>query len=74
MQSVLRGLDLRVQRMSPRKSSIAEEFQIMIYEISGDDATLEKLKKLLEQNEIVEVKIKKGKKKREKSQGKNTVL
>jgi uncharacterized protein (DUF2344 family) len=47
----------------PRKSSIAEEFQIMIYEISGDDATLEKLKKLLEQNEIVEVKIKKGKRK-----------
>ncbi|WP_372714200.1 TIGR03936 family radical SAM-associated protein [Ilyobacter sp.] len=47
----------------PRKSNIAEEFQIMIYEISGDEATLEKLKNLLGQDEIVEVKIKNGKRK-----------
>ncbi|WP_320046208.1 TIGR03936 family radical SAM-associated protein [uncultured Ilyobacter sp.] len=47
----------------PRKSSIAEEFQIMIYEISGDEKTLEKLKKLLEQDDIIEVKIKNGKRK-----------
>lgn len=47
----------------PRKSSIAEEFQIMIYEISGDEKTLEKLKRLLEQDDIIEVKIKKGKRK-----------
>ncbi|WP_319370971.1 TIGR03936 family radical SAM-associated protein [uncultured Ilyobacter sp.] len=47
----------------PRKSSIAEEFQIMVYEITGEAAVLEKLKKLLEQDEIVEVKIKSGKRK-----------
>ncbi|WP_319205053.1 TIGR03936 family radical SAM-associated protein [uncultured Ilyobacter sp.] len=58
-----RGFRFKGAEDVPRKSSIAEEFQIMIYEISGDDATLEKLKKLLEQNEIVEVKIKKGKRK-----------
>ncbi len=45
----------------PRKSNIPEEFQVMIYEISGDEGILEKLKKLLEQDEIVEVRNKKGK-------------
>lgn len=45
----------------PRKSNIAEEFKVMIYEISGEEAVLDKLKQLLDQDEIVEVKNRRGK-------------
>ena len=45
----------------PRKSSIMEEYTIMIYEIEGSEKDILKLEKLLNRDEIVEVKEKKGK-------------
>jgi radical SAM-linked protein len=45
----------------PKKSNISEDFKVMIYEISGEEAVLDKLKKLIDQDEIVEIKNKGGK-------------
>lgn len=45
----------------PRKSSIMEEYTIMIYEIEGSEKDTLKLEELLNRDEIVEVKEKKGK-------------
>ncbi|MCD7979590.1 MAG: TIGR03936 family radical SAM-associated protein [Fusobacterium sp.] len=45
----------------PRKSSIMEEYTIMIYEIEGSEKNILKLEELLNRDEIVEVKEKKGK-------------
>ena len=45
----------------PRKSSIMEEYTIMIYEIEGSEKDILKLEELLNRDEIVEVKEKKGK-------------
>lgn len=45
----------------PRKSSIMEEYTIMIYEIEGSEKDILKLDELLNRDEIVEVKEKKGK-------------
>ena len=44
----------------PRKSSIMEEYTIMIYEIEGSEKDILKLEELLNRDEIVEVKEKKG--------------
>lgn len=43
------------------KASIMEEYTIMIYEVESEDKTITKLEALLNQDEIVEVKEKKGK-------------
>lgn len=45
----------------PRKSSIMEEYTVMIYEIKGSEEDISKLEELLNRDEIVEVKEKKGK-------------
>lgn len=45
----------------PRKSSIMEEYTVMIYEIEGSEEDVSKLEELLNRDEIVEVKEKKGK-------------
>lgn len=45
----------------PRKSSIMEEYTVMIYEIEGSKEDISKLEELLNRDEIVEVKEKKGK-------------
>ena len=45
----------------PRKSSIMEEYTIMIYEIEVSEKDILKLEELLNRDEIVEVKEKKGK-------------
>lgn len=45
----------------PRKSSIMEEYTVMIYEIEGSEENISKLEELLNRDEIVEVKEKKGK-------------
>ncbi|WP_462335397.1 TIGR03936 family radical SAM-associated protein [Fusobacterium varium] len=45
----------------PRKSSIMEEYTIMIYEIEGSEKDILKLEELLNRDEIIEVKEKKGK-------------
>lgn len=45
----------------PRKSSIMEEYTVMIYEIEGSEEDILKLEELLNRDEIVEVKEKKGK-------------
>ena len=45
----------------PRKSSIMEEYTVMIYEIEGSEEDISKLEELLNREEIVEVKEKKGK-------------
>lgn len=45
----------------PRKSSIMEEYTVMIYEVEGSEKDISKLEELLNRDEIVEVKEKKGK-------------
>lgn len=45
----------------PRKSSIMEEYTVMIYEIEGSEEAILKLEELLNRDEIVEEKEKKGK-------------
>ena len=45
----------------PKKSSIMEEYTVMIYEIEGSEQDILKLEELLNRNEIIEVKEKKGK-------------
>lgn len=45
----------------PRKSSIMEEYAVMIYEIEGSEEDISKLEELLNRDEIIEVKEKKGK-------------
>lgn len=45
----------------PRKSSIMEEYTVMIYEIEGSEEDISKLEELLNRDEIVEIKEKKGK-------------
>ena len=45
----------------PRTSSIMEEYTVMIYEIEGSEEDISKLEELLNRDEIVEVKEKKGK-------------
>lgn len=45
----------------PRKSSIMEEYTVMIYEIEGSEEDISKLEELLNRDEIIEVKEKKGK-------------
>lgn len=56
-------LGFRVRKVIevPRKSSIMEEYTNMLYEISGDEGTLDKIEELLKQDEILEIKEKKGK-------------
>jgi radical SAM-linked protein len=44
-----------------KKSVIAEEFTVMIYEITGDKEYIDAIETILNQNEIVEVKEKNGK-------------
>lgn len=43
------------------KSSIMEEYTVMVYEVEGNDEDISKLEELLGRDEIVEVKEKKGK-------------
>lgn len=43
------------------KASIMEEYTIMVYEVESEEKIIEKLEALLNQDEIVEVKEKKGK-------------
>ena len=43
------------------KASIMEEYTIMVYEVESEEKIIEKLETLLNQDEIVEVKEKKGK-------------
>ncbi|MDU1911312.1 TIGR03936 family radical SAM-associated protein [Fusobacterium sp.] len=45
----------------PKKSSIMEEYTVMIYEIEGKEDDISKLEELLNRDEIVEIKEKKGK-------------
>lgn len=45
----------------PRKSSIMEEYTVMIYEVEGSEEDISKLEELLNRDEIVEIKEKKGK-------------
>ena len=45
----------------PKKSSIMEEYTVMIYEIEGSEEDISKLEELLNRDEIVEIKEKKGK-------------
>lgn len=56
-------LGFRVKKVVevPKKSSIMEEYTNMIYEISSDNKTLDKIETLLKQDEIIEIKEKKGK-------------
>lgn len=56
-------LGFRVKKVVevPKKSSIMEEYTNMIYEISSDNKTLDKIEILLKQDEIIEIKEKKGK-------------
>ncbi len=44
-----------------RKASIVNDFEIMIYEIDGEKEVIEKLFNLLNQDEIIEERIKRGK-------------
>lgn len=45
----------------PRKSSIMEEFTNMLYEVEGSKSDMDKLEELFNQEEILEVREKKGK-------------
>lgn len=45
----------------PKKSSIMEEYTVMIYEVEGSEEDISKLEELLNRYEIVEIKEKKGK-------------
>ena len=45
----------------PKKSSIMEEYTVMIQEIEGSEEDISKLEELLNRDEIVEIKEKKGK-------------
>lgn len=45
----------------PRKSSIMEEFTNMLYTVEGSQEDMDKLEKLFNRNEILEVREKKGK-------------
>ena len=45
----------------PRKSGIANDFDILIYEIEGNTIDIDKLENLLKSDEIIEIREKKGK-------------
>lgn len=45
----------------PRKSSIMEEFKDVIYEISGETQDMDKVEELLNRDEIIQLKEKRGK-------------
>lgn len=45
----------------PKKSAIANDFDILVYEIEGDETNIDSLEKLLNSDEIIEIREKKGK-------------
>lgn len=45
----------------PKKSAIANDFNILVYEIEGDETNIDSLVKLLNSDEIIEIREKKGK-------------
>lgn len=45
----------------PKKSAIANDFNILVYEIEGDETNIDSLEKLLNSDEIIEIREKKGK-------------
>ncbi|MCK5779554.1 MAG: TIGR03936 family radical SAM-associated protein [Psychrilyobacter sp.] len=46
----------------PKKSGIANDFDIMLYEVEGEGENLSSLENLLEREEIIEIREKRGKK------------
>lgn len=60
-ESPVLGFKVHKVEEVPRKSSIMEEFTNMLYTIEGSQEDMDKLEKLFNRNEILEVREKKGK-------------
>ena len=60
-ESPVLGFKVHKVEEVPRKSSIMEEFTNMLYTVEGSQEDMDKLEKLFNRNEIVEVREEKGK-------------
>lgn len=60
-ESTVLGFKVNKVEEVPRKSSIMEEFTNMLYTVEGSQEDMDKLEKLFNRNEILEVREKKGK-------------
>lgn len=60
-ESAVLGFKVHKVEEVPRKSSIMEEFTNMLYTVEGSQEDMDKLEKLFNRNEILEVREKKGK-------------
>lgn len=60
-ESSVLGFKVHKVEEVPRKSSIMEEFTNMLYTVEGSQEDMDKLEKLFNRNEILEVREKKGK-------------
>lgn len=60
-ESPVLGFKVHKVEEVPRKSSIMEEFTNMLYTVEGSQEDMDKLEKLFNSNEILEVREKKGK-------------
>lgn len=60
-ESPVLGFKVHKVEEVPRKSSIMEEFTNMLYTVEGSQEDMDKLEKLFNRNEILEVREKKGK-------------
>lgn len=60
-ESPVLGFKVHKVEEVPRKSSIMEEFPNMLYTVEGSQEDMDKLEKLFNRNEILEVREKKGK-------------
>lgn len=60
-ESAVLGFKVNKVEEVPRKSSIMEEFTNMLYTVEGSQEDMDKLEKLFNRNEILEVREKKGK-------------
>ena len=60
-ESPVLGFKVHKVEEVPRKSSIMEEFTNMLYTVEGSQEEMDKLEKLFNRNEILEVREKKGK-------------
>lgn len=57
----VRGFEVVSVEDSTERESIVERFKVSIYKISGEKSDIDKVEKLLNQTEIIEIKEKKGK-------------
>lgn len=60
-ESPVLGFKVHKVEEVPRKSSIMEEFTNMLYTVEGSQEDMDKLEKLFNRNEVLEVREKKGK-------------